>query len=961
MSHRKAYLRGGLLFEKHHTEPILVNPTQLTFYRKLNLTLLLQTDQLLQHYTKSYMSFCDYIRGAKKIQPNYNDEKEYFRLPLKYTLNDAPLACLKSQGKLPEIKTSKQKDDIKLFSSRHSITTFPAGITYDSTEQSFLYMSSKDIVQFSKATFPQMSFEQNKTDIFLNIQDPTTHSRARVHKLVYEFKPNRDPRLTMYGQNTYNNWFDVICQTINIDENTAIESNILMKMISHTCLRDNKGLNATTQLLSNELRNFIGPQLKNRNPRQTDKQNQTIECYTDICTQLATTLKLIDLHSDYFSIYNYSLPHLKIFTIFSTLKANNFTSITTFEQYFDLLMQPKLNTQKISQNPQADLIQLFATDFFDKSNEPGFALLVRPFKRNSTFLTNIEKWAEAKNSTKFFVDHFEAKHRRPKRFALAVGGGIMLANTVSSATTGDAPLSWFGNVMSSALGLATRSDINTVMSHLQQHGHALSDLSINQEQLFESYVQVRKNVASLHDHTTQLEYSVANMAIELDNKLAIKHLQFIMQLTMLKIAESFTNAIQHQPSSYIFSQDELDIIASRYATNKIFLSTNMRDVHVNVLKNATEILFTFTIPVMDDRALFNFYEVKQFPIFQNNLSYFANIDLQYFAITSNTNEYSILSPSEYFICLTNKQCQISDVIHPINKDAHCTVQTFQENAILCNLQQTEQIQKPFFAFYSNKTFFSVPNALTIRITCQENSFNFVTDTQSKILTGTGYIEIKPSCSIVLPDNRKYFSNPILEAEYLENAHMMNILEESHPQIVNFTFQIPEPKITTTLATPVLKSINLPFIEQIYQEISTPAKALSTSIIFLIIILIIIFIFVLLCMTSKCFRVWFKTCTFMKNPKNWWTNYKSYDLTTFDKLKSSQFFKRKFQKFRKSENTPNPRTSTPNELPDPEIMQYNDQNAPTYVRYADSNLYPNFVYNPDIIQTFTTQPTTGTIV
>ena len=947
VSQRKAYLRSGLLFEKHHSEPILVNPTQLTFYRSLNLTLLLQTNELLQHYTKSYLSFCDYIRGTSKFTAD-NGEPEFFRLPLKSTLNDAPMACLKERGKLPEIKTAKEKTDLQLYLARFGIENFPAGIIYDSLEKAYLYMSNKDIVQFSQNTFSQIGFEQNKTNVLLSIQEERTHERARTHKFVYQFPKNRQARLQMYGANSYNSYFDIICQKLNIDQNQAIETNVLMKMISHTCLRDYRGLNATTTLLKTELNNFLGNQ-KGRNIRQSyNPKKQTIECYTHICTQLSTTIKLIDTHTDYFTIFNYPIKHLKLYTIFSTLKNNNFTAIDNFKQYVELLVQPELANRKISKDPQAELIHLYANDFFHKNYEPGFMLPVSFFQNNqSNFLNTINDWTMANNSNEFFQATFEAKHRT-KRFApLAIGGGIMLANTISSASTGEAPLSWFGNVLSSTLGLASRSDINKVVSHLQQHGHALSDLSINQEQLFESYLQVRRNVAALQDVASQLEYGVANMAIELDNKLAIKHLQFIMQITLLKIADAFSNANIHNPSPYIFSQEELDQISSKYAKNKIFLSSNMKDVHVSVLRNYTQILFTFTIPVMDDRSLFNFYEVKRVPIFEKGKSYFARADLRYFAITSNTNEYSALSESEYFICLTNKQCQISDVIHPINPDSACTVQTFQENALKCDLIQTEHYQKPFFAFYNNKTFFSVPEPLNIRITCQESAMTYVTETQTKQISGTGYIEIKPSCSIVLPDNRKYFSNPILEAEHLDTSNMMNILEESHPTILNFTFQIPTPTPATTKATPTLRPISIPFIEQIYQEISTPAKALSTTLIFIIIFFVFIFIGIFLCMTSKCFRDWFGSCTLMKNPKTWWTQYKNYDLHNFDKITSSKYFKRHMSRY-----TPGscqaPRTSTP-VLPDPEIIQEYPADAPSYVSYNESNIYPQFVYPQGVQQ------------
>jgi hypothetical protein len=48
-------------------------------------------------------------------------------------------------------------------------------------------------------------------------------------------------------------------------------------------------------------------------------------------------------------------------------------------------------------------------------------------------------------------------HSRPKQFAWipTATAAITAGNVISSATTGDAPLSWFGNTFSSLLGLST--------------------------------------------------------------------------------------------------------------------------------------------------------------------------------------------------------------------------------------------------------------------------------------------------------------------------------------------------------------------------------------------------------------------------------------------------------------------------------------------------------------------------
>ena len=903
-SHRKAYLRSGLLFEKHHTEPILVNPTQLTFYRNLNLTLLLQSNQLLQYYTKAYIEFCEVIRGSTLSTTNEHTKKpkQYFFLENKHTASQAEHACFKHNAKLPEIKSTADIEAIKLIAMQNKKYVFPTGITYDTSSKVFRFMSNKEIVPFSPDTFETIAIHNNGThDEHLTIQANLLHYMAAAHKIFYEFCPNKKPILKLYGFLTDRILYATLCEKLSPEELKPKTNNLLLQITSHICLRDFQGLNATTLLIGKELQAFTKSP-KTRIARESNA-TKTIECYSKICTDLSTTLHLIDQHNHIFNKINNSDIQAKFLVIYHTLKLHNFTTLSNYQQFLYTIFSSETSVTFIRPIPDAEIIYFHAKELTNIANSrQNFTIL--SLKNKYSYNQHLILIANSSNPETYFLENIasDLKHIRTKRNPiLAVGGGIMAANAVTSIFTGESPLSWFGNILSSTLGLASKADIKNVILHLQHHATALTDIVINQEQLHNSYLNIRKNVLNIQDITAQMEYGTANMAVELDNKLAIKNLQVVMQLTLLKIASAFTAAQQHKASPYIFSQDELDTIASTVRNKKIFLSTSMNDVIVNVVQNNSNILFIFTIPVLDERSMFNFYEAKTIPIFEHDKSYIANSDLQFFAITANTNEYSVVSESEYYFCLTQKQCQISDVIHPINSDSHCTIQTFQENKQVCELIPTQTPQKPFFAFYGNKTFFSVPQPVAIRITCQETPLSYVTDSQTKTVSGTGFIEIKPSCTIVLPDSRKYFSNPILEAEYLENSNFMAILKESQPTILNFSFHIPKPTQATTETPVTLKPIELSVIQQIIHEISQPAKSLSAAAIFFIIILIITILAIIPCIFSKCCRTWFTTCTLMKNPKSWWTEYKNYDLSNFTKLNRSSYFKF-LQKFRKNKFT-----------------------------------------------------------
>jgi len=127
----------------------------------------------------------------------------------------------------------------------------------------------------------------------------------------------------------------------------------------------------------------------------------------------------------------------------------------------------------------------------------------------------------------------------------------------------------------------------------------------------------------------------------------------------------------------------------------------------------------------------------------------------------------------------------------------------------------------------------------------------------------------------------------LEAESLDQSNMLNILKESNTNSFNYSFIIP-----TTTPPPYLqdfqlrKTINSTLLEKIMQEIKEPAKSLTVVTIFTIFILTIALILMCCCMFNPCFRTWFSTCTFMKNPKTWWTQYKQYNVQDFTKLRPS---------------------------------------------------------------------------
>jgi hypothetical protein len=82
-NHKKAYLKGALLFEQQNDKPIIINPNKLTFYRYLNFSSIWEASKLAAHFTETYNQFCETVeniykhRITGKILKIYKNNNQY--------------------------------------------------------------------------------------------------------------------------------------------------------------------------------------------------------------------------------------------------------------------------------------------------------------------------------------------------------------------------------------------------------------------------------------------------------------------------------------------------------------------------------------------------------------------------------------------------------------------------------------------------------------------------------------------------------------------------------------------------------------------------------------------------------------------------------------------------------------------------------------------------------------------
>jgi hypothetical protein len=103
------------------------------------------------------------------------------------------------------------------------------------------------------------------------------------------------------------------------------------------------------------------------------------------------------------------------------------------------------------------------------------------------------------------------------------------------------------------------------------------------------------------------------------------------------------------------------------------------------------------------------------------------------------------------------------------------------------------------------------------------------------------------------------------------------------------------------------------------------------------------------MCSPCFRTWFRTCTFFKNPKTWWTTYKNYEIPAFNKIAPSNSFSNRVRSiklpfYNRTINDNVPETETNAQAPSNKTFQAQHEALRNTYQKHDSDLYPKVLFS-----------------
>ena len=123
-----------------------------------------------------------------------------------------------------------------------------------------------------------------------------------------------------------------------------------------------------------------------------------------------------------------------------------------------------------------------------------------------------------------------------------------------------------------------------------------------------------------------------------------------------------------------------------------------------------------------------------------------------------------------------------------------------------------------------------------------------------------------------------------------------------PNPANYTIEIPKyTKVNDSVSPINLKKLETTGFQSIINEVINPTDALPEIIRVFTGISIVIVIMLLICKCSPKFATCFKTFVLWKNPKTWWTEFKNYDIRTFEKFMQSERTRRWFPQITKRIN------------------------------------------------------------
>ena len=867
-SSKKAELRGGLLFERDIDKPILINPKYALYHRDINLDDLFKATDTIQQFTQAYVQFCNKIDSdiETRTAVEIPDKSKYKILNISANIMESPEICKQNGYSLVEIRLLSDLKDIYTYLAPTKIKYVYSGIEYRYNISRLRYRSDnhpvgpiiQDLVMYKNGT----DNPGTKSTIY---DETALWSWKGTNKVLYDFRTQK-PQIILTDVNVPPQ--QIVCEKIQTNKNILIntekaQNDLLFKMVSHMCHRDQDEILTKAQVLAKEINLFRTFQESNNQNDQPFWQEHD-KCEPLTCYNCHTIKTNIETEAFKLSVLlkvplEYAIKFLE-FTLLGESDFSNFIKFLQFTDWSEIVQQDSIFYKPLK------IISCYISNY--------------NFTLENILATNIQSLfhADHENFIKKMNKSVQKQHILQKRDIIDTNARF--PNTYSS----------FGDWTARIFGGRNFRDMNHLNDGIQINSKALKAVSLNQMELRNGYDNLRHEIIILKNITQINENALLALFAEKDTKDACSKLQNIVQTALMKLAQAMSDALSHKTSPYVFSFEELQAIALKERSEKILLTGEIDDVYTTLIIKDKHYRFTFAIPVLDDKYAYRLYSARAIPIYgPDNDAVVTPPDIKYLGISADTTKYVELTRHEYVDCIKGSFCIISGIPNTFNTKDSCTAAAYRENAIKCpHIHLPNPI--PFFVTYGNKTFYSVPNNYSIDTICPNlNTRNHAPAVRGiSVISHIGELSINKNCFIKLPDDR-----------IIENHHMpdtstdlgvSNIMEA-----LKFAPKFESHNYNWTKADIWNKWTDAPEIDikpdwefdmdwkNTFNKMFSPTELLAHSGRDVFILLVIIAILILICaFSTKCFR-WFKTWALISNPKKYWTTIKGYNVPGFDKL------------------------------------------------------------------------------
>jgi len=442
-----------------------------------------------------------------------------------------------------------------------------------------------------------------------------------------------------------------------------------------------------------------------------------------------------------------------------------------------------------------------------------------------------------------------------------IAGGLMGGGLIASAVEGVNPFTFIGEVVGGVFGLATAKDLKMTHTMIRQVSYELSKVQVNQQAIVEAINGMMQHSARLEKLIRYQTHDIAVMYGELDSKIAMRYLQSVIQMTMLKIHASIVSARQFKPSPYVFGQKDLRDLTADRRFFRIKMTTNLDEVATAVVFVESKLTFLIAVPIKEDKTQYHTVKINQLPIFNQGKTYKVSVSNNFYAINTNTNEYIPLTDADYNSCTHRPMCASSAPVFQINSQSPCEILTFNYNSQTCPLEIAPPAG-PSFLNYGNTTFYSVPKVLKVNVRCTIDGRSI---SRHENIDGLGSFQAHTGCTTQVTEQAQIRPIHIAEIHDLASNSIFGVLSQFNLSLVNYPKE-PDQNITTPKPLTILEVSS--FTEGLNLLLDVKTTSTDVARVFLVLALLLIaFLLLYLCVPS--FKLWFNDCCSFTKPQKYW--------------------------------------------------------------------------------------------